>query len=72
MAYHPDNDILLRIGTLAEVCEVWHLDRKTVIWAYWRGEVAMRKSAGTWIVALPDMLVRFGNPPGQIRDDSKP
>lgn len=60
---------LYRIGTLAEACEAWGLDRKTVIWAYWRGEVAMRKSVGTWIVDFSDMMIRFGDPIYHIRDD---
>lgn len=70
--YTTEIDPIFRIGTLAEACELWKLDRKTITWAYWRGEVTMRKSAGTWIVDFADMVVRFGEPKGRMRDDNTP
>ena len=68
--YDTSIDPLYRVGTLAEACQAWGLDRKTVIWAYWRHEISMRKSMGTWIVDLTDMITRFGDPKYQIRDDT--
>jgi hypothetical protein len=58
-----DTPALLLVASLAEAASVWGLDRKTIIWAYWRSEVDMRKSGGTWLVSLSDMIERYGPPP---------
>lgn len=49
--------------TLTEACDVWEIGSKsTVIWAFWRQAVLMRKSAGVWMVLVSDMRLHFGEP----------
>jgi hypothetical protein len=48
--------------TLAEACERWGLDRKTIIWAYWNDRVSMKKSSRIWLVYVPDLFANFGDP----------
>lgn len=48
--------------TLAEASRRWGLDRKTIIWAYWKGWLEMRQSASTWLVEYESMLRVYGQP----------
>lgn len=49
--------------TRTEAMRAWGIkSRSTITWAYWRNHVMMRKSAGIWIVFVPDMIKWFGDP----------
>jgi len=49
--------------TLAEAKQAWEIaSSSTIAWAYWNQKILMRKSMGTWIVYVPDMVNHFGMP----------
>ena len=50
--------------TLSEACRTWYLDRKSIIYRHWQGELTLRKSGDVWLVFVPDMLRIWGSPPG--------
>jgi len=55
-------DPLKQVTTLSEAAQMWKIDRKTIIWAYWDSRVRMRKAAGVWLVDLRSMIEAFGQP----------
>jgi len=55
-------DPLKQVTTLSEAAEMWSIDRKTIIWAYWRSNVRMRKACGVWLVDMQSMIDVFGQP----------
>lgn len=48
---------------MAEAKSAWHIKAKeTIIWAYWKNKVLLRKSGRIWTVRVADMIKHFGNP----------
>lgn len=49
--------------TLEEARQCWHLKSKQGFYfAHRRGHVMMRKSAGTWLVRISDLVKWYGEP----------
>lgn len=48
------------VATVAEVAKRWGLNRRSVEYRIWRGDIAARQSGRVWLVYLPSVRVVYG------------
>jgi hypothetical protein len=51
-----------KVGTAAEIADMWGVSTQGVIMAILRGRLEARKSKNTWVIAFADAEKYFGRP----------
>lgn len=55
-------EVLDQVATINEVARLYGLNRRSIEYRIWRGDIGARRSAGTWLVCLASVRRVYGSP----------
>lgn len=53
---------LKNVVTLGEARRAWGKSRSALIYAIDRGHLTARKAGRDWLITVPSLIIRYGNP----------